>query len=304
MNPNRIKLLSGLAAACLAWSLLADTNNLPQDFPHQVQYELGDSEFAPGDLITIQELRGTAENIRPGETYCVTGTYTLASAASADLAFYATTTNRTPTPVDPRQTMHIVKGSGTFCLIKPMTCDGYLHLSFYPRPAGQGFGGVYFGQNPWVLRHKQWSYRDSAAAPGKPDEPVATGPNQALYAYLGNPVPPPANLDPAYTKDGLTRAMQTAAQNAGVTLVKLEIDDSEFPCLVGMICAKRGDWSKMKEQFRALPAYEFKGGIGGDDRQAMNLVPYNAYPPGASQRIYHRQMLREAVLYDRLNQER
>lgn len=36
--------------------------------------------------------------------------------------------------------------------------------------------------------------------------------NQALYDYLGNPVAPPARLDAAFTKAGLTSAVQDAAQ--------------------------------------------------------------------------------------------
>ena len=241
MKINRTKLLSGLAAACAALPLLAGTSspgNPPQDFPHAVPYELGDSEFAPGDSITIQELRGTTDDIRPGGTYCVTGAYTLNSQEEADLSFFATTTNKTRTPIDAQQTVRVMKGTGSFRLIKRVTDEGYLHLTFYSRATGPGIGGVYFGQGQWVLREKHFSYRDSASRPEKPDvrESVSfTGPNQVLFNYLGNPVAPPANLDAAYTKEGLTHAMQVAAQNAGISLVKIEIDDSEFPFLVGVV---------------------------------------------------------------------
>ena len=286
--------------------MLADTTpgNPPQDFPRALQYELGDSEFAPGDSITIQELRGTADDIRPGGTYCVTGTYTLNSQDEADLSFFATTTNKNPTPVDEQQTVHVMKGTGSFRLVQRMTSDGYLHVTFYSLATEQGFGGVYFGQGRWVLRHKQWSYRDSAAQPEKPDvrEPVsATGPNQVLFEYLGNPVAPPENLDAAYTREGLTHAMQAAAQNAGISLVKLEIDDSEFPFLVGVVVANRGDMEKLKEQIRTMTAYNYTGDVGGNTRYAMNLVPNSAFPAEANQRIYHRMMLREAVLFDKIN---
>jgi hypothetical protein len=129
MKTGNIVLLSALAVAGIgllllvvlvgAWWFLSDqptamaagvpaataTNppaSPPPDFPSAVSYELGDSEFASGDSITITELRGTAADIQPGGTYCVTGTYTLNSGAAADLSFYATTTNRTPTPIDPQ----------------------------------------------------------------------------------------------------------------------------------------------------------------------------------------------------------
>jgi hypothetical protein len=307
MKINRIRLLSGLLAAYAAWPLVADTNtpgSPAQDFPRAVQYEPGDSEFAPGDSITIQELRGTTDDIRPGGTYCVTGAYTLNSQDEADLSFLATTTNKTPTPIDKQQTVHVMKGTGSFRLIKQVTEEGYLHLTFYSRATGQGFGGVYFGQGQWVLRHKQWSYRHSASWPEKPNvrEPVsATGPNRVLFDYLGNPVPPPANLDPAYTKEGLTHAMQAAAQSAGISLLKLEIDDSEFPFLVGVVFAATTDRQKLDDQIGKMAAYNYTGGVGGENSRTMNLVPSGAFPAEARQRIYHRMMLREEIFYNKIN---
>src|SRR5664279_4100042 len=74
-------------------------------------------------------------------------------------------------------------------------------------------------------------------------ESAPTGPNKVLYEYLGDPVAPPADMDAAYTKEGLIKAVQTAAGNAGITLKRIEIDDSEYPFLVGVIC-KEGDYSK------------------------------------------------------------
>jgi hypothetical protein len=129
----------------------------------------------------------------------------------------------------------------------------------------------------------------------------ATGPNQVLFDYLGDPVSPPAKMDAAYTKQGLISAMQDAAQAANITLTKVEVDDSEFPFLVGVVCANRGDLEKLKEQIRKMTTYNYTGGVGGDTRMVMNLVPYSAFPTDASQRIYHRMMLREAILSDKIN---
>ena len=39
--------------------------------------------------------------------------------------------------------------------------------------------------------------------------------------------------------------MQAAAQNAGISLAKLEIDDSEFPFLVGVVFTATGEWQKL-----------------------------------------------------------
>src|SRR5690242_8384271 len=101
---SNLKLLAFLVvSSSTAIRLLAATtpsNELKQEFPEAVQYELGDKEFGPGDNIRIQELRGTTPAIRPGGTYCVTGTYTLNSQDEADLSFFATTTNKVATPVE------------------------------------------------------------------------------------------------------------------------------------------------------------------------------------------------------------
>jgi hypothetical protein len=310
--PNRflrraLGFFSTLVAVCMASPLLAGsgTNTPPQSFAYEVRYELGDSEFAPGDSIKIESLRGTAAAIEPGGTYCVTGTYVLSSQEEADLSFLATTTNRTRVRVEPEQTVHLTKGTGSFRLVKQMKDPGYLHLTFYSKKTGQGFGGVYFGQGQWVLHNKPFSYSEPAAETNvEAASPSFAGPNEALFNYLGNPVPPPPNMDSAYTKAGLTGAIQTAAQKAGISLVRVEIDDSEFPFLVGVVLAKPGEKQKLEEQIKKLDAYTFSGGVSGDTICAMNIVPYRAYPPESSQRIHRRMMLREAVLYDRISRLR
>jgi hypothetical protein len=132
-----------------------------RDCTHVVQFELGRAQFEPGDSITIQAVRGSTNLIQTGGTYCVTGTYTLASHDEANLSFFSTTTNRTSSPsrVDPAQMVRVTKGTGTFSLAKRMKDDGYLHLSFYPGGSGGDFGGVYFGQGQGVLRDKHSSNR-------------------------------------------------------------------------------------------------------------------------------------------------
>jgi hypothetical protein len=305
--PRALRFFTTFAVVCIASPLLAGSgSNAPaQSFAYEVRYELGDSEIAPGDSIKIESLRGTAAAVEPGGTYCVTGTYVLNSQDEADLSFLATTTNRARVRVEPEQTVHLTKGTGSFRLVKRMTEPGYLHLTFYSRKTGQGFGGVYFGQGQWVLRNKPFSYSDSAAESNVDAAPPSfAGPNEALFNYLGNPVPPPPNMESAYTKAGLTGVIQTAAQKAGISLVRVEIDDSEFPYLVGVVLAKPGERQKLEEQIKKLDAYTFSGGVSGDTICAMNIVPHRAYPPESSQRIHHRMMLREAVLYDKISRMR
>ena len=50
-----------------------------------------------------------------------------------------------------------------------------------------------------------------------------------------------------------------------------------------------------------MAAYNYTGGVGGDNSSAMNLVPLSAFPAEGRQRIYHRMMLREEILHDRIN---
>ncbi len=256
----------------------------PSEFPFQVPYEVGTSEFAAGDNITITSFHGTRDVVTTNETYCVEGTYTLHSHEKAQLGFFATVPNSGPTPTDPREVSDITNGTGTFRLIKTVHDLGYLHVSFYD---GNGFGGVYFGQGQWVL----W-YSFNHPNNQKP---------QALFEYLGNPVDSPANLDSAYTKSGLSNTLETAARSAGITLKKIEMDDSEFPCLVGVV-SEAGDFDKLEAQIKKLTG-EFNGSVGSATCHAFNIVPWRAFPSETAQRIGRRLGVREQMLYDKLSAE-
>jgi hypothetical protein len=242
----------------------------------------------------------------------VEGTYTLDSRDEADLAFYATAISASgPIPIDPKQHIRIQKGTGSFHLVKTMNEDGYLHVSFYLVPSGSSFGGVYFGQGDRVLRNKGSNLRDENINGSSPEKPVSTaGPNQVLFEYLGNPVEPPANMDAKYTRENLINAIQLAARNAGITVRKIVIDDSEYPFLVGVICGG-SDSVKLKDQLRKLDGYAYNGCIGNDTNSdgsdtcnVFSNIPSRAYPPGTGQRIYHRTWLRQQAFYDRLNAQK
>jgi hypothetical protein len=296
MNSKIFLWLPCLAAATLSVSSLL-AQPVAGDLPQPVQFELGKSEFLAGDRITIQQVRGTSNDIKVGETYSVDGTYELASHDEADLALYITTVENISTPVDPRQHIKVKQGSGTFHLVATMSQDGYLHVSFYPAESGSVFGGVYFGQGNRVLR--DWSQTASSPA-------FTSDPNRAIREYLGRPVPPPADLDARYTKEGLTNAIQTAARNAGITVKGLAIEDREFPFLVGVTCTG-SDFAKLKAHLRKLDGYDYSGSIGNDVNHdgsdtcnVFSLVPYPAYPAGAGQSIYHRLSLRQQMFYEQI----
>jgi hypothetical protein len=299
-----MKRLTALRRAFLCAVLLSTAPNYghaadANQFSYSVPFELGDIEFATGDRISITELRGTAPAITVGETYEVQGTYTLASREQATLAFYSTTSNNSgPVPVDARQRVQVEKGSGTFRLSKTLRDDGYLHLSFYN---GSSFGGVYFGEGQGVLRQKPWS----AGQPAGHSQNAAVGrvsfadANQAIATYLGEPVEAPANLDPRYNVEGLSNAVRLAADATGES-VRIEIDDSEFPFLIG-VSSSQSAFSKLMQQIKKMAGYADQGSVGSHDCHAFNIVPYPAFPAAAAERIGHRLTVREQMFYDRLS---
>ncbi len=121
----------------------------------------------------------------------------------------------------------------------------------------------------------------------------------ALIAYLGSPVQAPANMEPAYTREGLLGAIQLAARNAGIALKKVQVDDSEFPFLLGVEC-EEGDFEKLKEQIKKMDGYAYNGSVGSHSLNAFSIVPGPAFPPGTGQIIRRRTMLREQAFFDKL----
>lgn len=312
MKKSSLKLLLGsfFVFALTLSRAMADSDTTNEKLPDAVPFKLGSSAFAPGDNITIKEVRGTSNKITIGGTYSVAGTYTLSSREAADVSFFDTSVAYSgPTPINPQQTVRIQKGSGTFYLVKTMPDDGYPHVSFY---AGRDFGGVYFGQGNRVY-HGTISLNtgNDSMVGNSPTEPfLLSGPNKALLDYLGNPVLVPADIDERYTATSLTGAVLMSAQNARITVKSIAVDDSEFPFLVGVICSG-SDFAKLKNALRTLPGYEYGGGIGDDSHvdgsdtcNVFNLVPAHVFPQIDQDHIYHRMMLREAVFYDQINSQR
>ena len=93
--------------------------------------------------------------------------------------------------------------------------------------------------------------------------------------------------------------MRAAASKAGISLRKLEIDDSEYPFLVGVI-AREGDLIELKAQLRKNDRYEYQGDVGSHTCLTFNITPWLAWPPDARQRISRRATVRMEAFYDRL----
>jgi hypothetical protein len=297
-----------VAAILLVASLSAQPaeNDATAQFPYEIKFEVGDTEFAGGDNITVEHVRGTMPGIAVGATYLVEGTYTLASREEADLSLFATTSDPTPTPIDPGQTGRIQKGPGAFRLMKKMGTEGYLHVTFYDLQSGKGFGGVYFGEGKWVLHNKRFSFRDAPKSNSEQVNESASKPTGSadrspdLCAYLGAPVAVPAGIDPRYQAEGLVKAVNAAAQSGGITLKNVHIEDSEFPFLVGVEC-EDADFRKLGDELKKLDGYEYSGSVGGHNHHAINITPWRAFPSESAQRIGRRMTLRQQILYDRIS---
>jgi hypothetical protein len=293
-------------------SLFADETNTNAVTDPGIGFSIGQSAFPRGDFIEITSVERSQDRV------VVKGHYKLVSADSARLALFTTTSTAIAVPTDRKQLMRISKGMGDFELTHPNLVPGLNHVTMYSIPGGKPFAGVYFGNKEEAAEESKLDldyYADETTTePAKSDEihqrgnrASVSGPNQALLDYLGNPVVPPANMDVRYTKEGLSNAVQLAARNAGITLKKIAIDDSEYPFLVGVICGG-SDFPKLKSQIKKMDGYEYSGSVGNDINSdgsktcnAFSIVPYWVHPRKAMQQIEHRLMLRYQVFYAKLS---
>jgi hypothetical protein len=293
----------------------ADTNAIAESGPG---FYIGQAAFPKGDIIEITSVEHSPDRM------VVKGHYHLISADSAQLSLFTTTTEAIAVPIDPKQVLKISKGAGDFELIHSNLVPGLNHVTMYSVPGGRPFAGIYFGNQAEAAEESQLDlgyYHDETTAEslitgevhpnhngGSPGSTVSvSGPNQTLFNYLGNPVEPPANLDARYAPEGLTNAILLAARNAGITLKKVAVDDSEYPFLIGVIC-RGSDFTKLKAQIKEMDGYEYGGSVGNDSNSngsdtcnVFSIVPYQVHPRKSRQQIDHRLMLRQQVFYNRLN---
>ena len=247
---------------------------LEKQFPQIIPYELGASGFAAGDNITITSVRGDRKHIEPGGSYLVEGTYTLAFADEANLAFFSTSRgSERPTPIQAGQQIKITKGTGRFKLYKTNMADGWPHISFYYH--GKSRGGVYFGEKGHentVMRNQSWFSGLDADKTGPVE--LADPANRALLLYLGNPVPPPVNMDARYAKGNLVNAFTELCRNSNLDLKKVAVDDSEFPFLVYGIIDGRHSLPD-RTAFEEIKGYTYGGSVRGSTDEGMTYFAVN-----------------------------
>jgi len=307
--------LVGAVALCFdagVKSTPANAAGADTDFSSVIDLDFGASEFAPGDGIVITSLRGNRNHLEPGGRYILEGSYTLASAESADLAWFST--SRGPsgsTPITEEEHVKIERGSGRFHLEKTLSDDGWLHVSFYVN--GQSHGGIYFGEKgveKSVLRRKGWSDFSNVSSPLevrlKPNLNerdgglISNAANAAILAYLGNPVAAPADLDSKYTPTNLMTAFTQMSRKAGWSILKLSVDDSEFPFLVYGLLAGKHELSA--SDIRETKGYDYGGSVRGNADGAtyfsLNMIPHDQYPSGQSAFCDRRLMIRLQMVAD------
>lgn len=114
-----------------------------------VPFAIRDNNLHDGDVIAVDEVRGTVPRFEVGGVYRVRGHYTLASAAEAELGF--TTMTQTAgycATSSGRDSVMLERGSGTFELTTTIPYEGFPHLSFFIDHAAHG--GVVFGKTAGV----------------------------------------------------------------------------------------------------------------------------------------------------------
>lgn len=163
------------------------------------------------------------------------------------------------------------------------------------------------GEASRALRAEAELAQFKSARQGSTATAAADATSSTLAAYLGEPVPPPANLDPAYTKEGLLNAIQQAAQLANIPLQKVEIETSEFPYLVGVIYDTGADsqqststrektkveFETLAAQIKNIPGYKYSSSVGGAGKYAYDITPIESFVPSETRgRIERRTLLR------------
>lgn len=293
------------SALCLQTAIVsapAEEQAAETGFPYVLQPELGAAEFASGDRITITSIHGNREHLEPGGRYLLEGSYTLASADGADLAWFSSSRGPSQsTPITHGEHVGIINGSGNFQLEKTLLDDGWLHVSFYVN--GHSHGGIYFGEKGFentVLREKSWSDFTSASTEEKPDRKSA---NLAIMAYLGSPVPPPASLDARYFPTNLMAAFTALGKKQGLQIEKLAVDDSEFPYLVYGVLTGKHDFRELEADLNQMKGYDYCGSVvGHTDKEgtyfSLNMIPHSQYSGSQFVACDRRLMVRLQMLAD------
>jgi hypothetical protein len=125
-----------------------------------VSVTLGPKYFRDGDVIEINDVLATSGKLEQGDSVTVRGRVRLGSRKSGVLSLYVTQTESdATTETDASQSKEISAGLANFELKATIKHKGYLHLSFYDKQTGKGFGCVYFGTSGQMQEIAAWDLR-------------------------------------------------------------------------------------------------------------------------------------------------
>jgi len=126
------------------------------------------------------------------------------------------------------------------------------------------------------------------------------GPGIVFDFGIGEPVPPPAKIDRQYTAAGLREAFTALCKRLGYQIVKLEIDQSEFPFLVSAVIGDRCDYRALRDGLSTVSGYAYSGCAtryrNAVTHVALNMMPSDQYPPEQTRVIRQRVRLRLSKL--------
>jgi hypothetical protein len=126
--------------------------------------------------------------------------------------------------------------------------------------------------------------------------------NDAIFSYLGEPVPPPANLDPKYTAEGMTAAFKELCAARGIEIDKLGVDTSEYPYLLYGVVRNGPDFfQQISADLKALPGYAYSGSTtrpakDGTVTFSLSMVPGSALSREEAEVVQRRKMVRLQML--------
>lgn len=119
----------------------------------------------------------------------------------------------------------------------------------------------------------------------------------------GSPVPVPSALDPKYTAEGLTAAFHELARKLDFRVLRLTVDQSEFPFLVFAVVEGRRSYQEVRDTLPSLRGYAYGGCVSGlagrESFFALSMVPRENYPREHQAAINQRLMPRLKALAGR-----
>lgn len=97
------------------------------------------------------------------------------------------------------------------------------------------------------------------------------------------PVPPPAEIDPRYTPAALTEAFRILCQRLGVRIVRLSVDQSEYPFLVHGVLDSHRTHHEIRDALKTMRGYVYIGSATSLEKDnttcfALSMTPATEYP--------------------------